>query len=73
VQTLALEKVLDEFPFFSQELCEKVTIRQFKYNFALKVTAAHTTDKRLDFITPAVYRFKKNCMIKKRLNFGSMS
>ncbi|WP_016989264.1 tetratricopeptide repeat protein [Flavobacterium sp. ACAM 123] len=56
-QTLALEKVLDEFPFFqsAQALRLKGLYNEnsFKYNFALKVTAAHTTDRAVlfDFIT----------------------
>ena len=56
-QTDALEKVLDEFPFFqsARALRLKGLFNQnsFKYNYALKVTAAHTTDRTVlfDFIT----------------------
>ena len=56
-QTVALEKVLDEFPFFqsARALRLKGLFNQnsFKYNYALKVTAAHTTDRTVlfDFIT----------------------
>jgi tetratricopeptide (TPR) repeat protein len=56
-QTDALGKVLDEFPFFqsSRALRLKGLYNQnsFKYNYALKVTAAHTTDRTVlfDFIT----------------------
>jgi tetratricopeptide (TPR) repeat protein len=57
LQTLALEKVLDEFPFFqsARALRLKGLYNQdsFKYNSALKVTAANTTDRTVlfDFIT----------------------
>ena len=56
-QTDALEKVLDEFPFFqsARALRLKGLFNQnsFKYNYALKVTAAHTTDRTVlfDFIS----------------------
>jgi tetratricopeptide (TPR) repeat protein len=53
LQTLALEKVLDEFPFFqsARALRLKGLYNQngFKYNSALKVTAAHTTDRTVLF------------------------
>jgi tetratricopeptide (TPR) repeat protein len=55
--TEALGNVLDEFPFFqsARALRLKGLYNQssFKYNFALKVTAAHTTDRTVlfDFIT----------------------
>ena len=56
-QTDTLEKVLDEFPFFqsARALRLKGLFNQnsFKYNYALKITAAHTTDRTVlfDFIT----------------------
>ena len=56
-QTDALGKVLDEFPYFqsARTLRLKGLYNQnsFKYNYALKVTAAHTTDRTVlfDFIT----------------------
>jgi tetratricopeptide (TPR) repeat protein len=56
-QTDALGKVLDEFPFFqsARALRLKGLFNQnsFRYNYALKVTAAHTTDRTVlfDFIT----------------------
>ncbi|MCG9791336.1 hypothetical protein [Flavobacterium algicola] len=56
-QTLALEGVLDEFPYFQSARALRLkglyTQNSFKYNFALKVTAAHTTDRTVlfDFIT----------------------
>ena len=56
-QTLALEKIIDEFPYFqsARALRLKGLFNQesFKYNFALKIAAAHTTDRSVlfDFIT----------------------
>ena len=56
-QTEALEKVLDEFPFFQSARALRLkglyNQNSFKYNNALKTTAAHTTDRTVlfDFIT----------------------
>jgi tetratricopeptide (TPR) repeat protein len=56
-QTDALGKVLDDFPFFqsARALRLKGLFNQnsFRYNYALKVTASHTTDRTVlfDFIT----------------------
>jgi len=56
-QTDALGKVLDEFPFFQSARAIRLkglyNQNSFKYNYALKVTAAHTTDRTVlfDFIT----------------------
>ena len=56
-QTEALEKVLDEFPYFQSaraiQLKEFYNQNSFKYNVALKKTAAHSTDRTVlfDFIT----------------------
>ena len=57
IQTVALEKVLDEFPFFQSARALRLkglyNQNSYKYNFALKVAAAHTTDRSVlfDFIT----------------------
>jgi hypothetical protein len=57
IQTVALEKVLDEFPFFQSARALRLkglySQNSYKYNFALKITAAHTTDRSVlfDFIT----------------------
>lgn len=57
IQTLALEKVLDQFPFFQSARALRLkglyNQNSYKYNFALKITAAHTTDRSVlfDFIT----------------------
>lgn len=56
-QTDALGSVLDEFPYFqsARALRLKGLFNQnsFRYNYALKVTASHTTDRTVlfDFIT----------------------
>ncbi|PIF61887.1 hypothetical protein [Flavobacterium sp. 11] len=56
-QTEALEKVLVEFPYFQSaraiQLKGLYNQNSFKYNTALKVTAAHSTDRSIlfDFIT----------------------
>src|SRR6187402_1371104 len=57
IQTVALEKVLDEFPFFQSARALRLkglyNQNSYKYNFALKITAAHTTERSVlfDFIT----------------------
>jgi tetratricopeptide (TPR) repeat protein len=56
-QTAALEKIVQEFPYFqsARALYLKGLYNQnsFKYNYALKIAAAHTTDRSVlfDFIT----------------------
>jgi len=56
-QTDALEKIVQEFPYFqsARALYLKGLYNQnsFKYNYALKIAAAHTTDRSVlfDFIT----------------------
>ncbi len=56
-QTEILEKIVQEFPYFqsARALYLKGLYNQnsFKYNYALKITAAHTTDRSVlfDFIT----------------------
>lgn len=57
IQTVALEKVLDEFPYFQSARALRLkglyNQNSYKYNFALKIVAAHTTDRSVlfDFIT----------------------
>ncbi|OCB74501.1 tetratricopeptide repeat protein [Flavobacterium crassostreae] len=54
---LELGSVLDEFPYFQSARALRLKglydLNSFKYNYALKVTAAHTTDRTIlfDFIT----------------------
>ena len=56
-QTEALEKIVQEFPYFqsARALYLKGLYNQnsFKYNYALKIAAAHTTDRSIlfDFIS----------------------
>jgi len=56
-QTDVLEKIVQEFPYFQSAralyLKGLYTQNSFKYNYALKITAAHTTDRSVlfDFIT----------------------
>ena len=56
-QTVVLEKIVQEFPYFqsARALYLKGLYNQnsFKYNYVLKVTAAHTADRSIlfDFIT----------------------
>ena len=56
-QTDDLARVLDEFPYFQSARALRLkglyNQNSFKYNYALKVTASHTTDRTVlfDFIT----------------------
>jgi tetratricopeptide (TPR) repeat protein len=56
-QTLALEKILDDFPYFQSARAMRLkglyNQDSFKYNNALKVTAGHSSDRTVlfDFIT----------------------
>ncbi|MDT7829294.1 hypothetical protein RQM65_11505 [Pricia sp. S334] len=61
VQTNQLEEILEEFPYFqaarSLHLKGLKSLNSFKYNNALKVTAAYTTDREVlfDLITSEVF------------------
>ena len=61
LQTVALEKVLDEFPYFQSARALRLKglydQNSFRYNIALKITAAHTTDRSVlfDFISSASF------------------
>lgn len=56
-QTQELEKIVNEFPYFQSARALRLkglyNQNSFQYNYALKVTAAHTTDRSVlfDFIT----------------------
>ncbi|HMI07742.1 MAG TPA: hypothetical protein VK528_09375 [Flavobacterium sp.] len=60
-QTVILEKIVQEFPYFqsARALYLKGLYNQnsFKYNYVLKVTAAHTADRSVlfDFITSETF------------------
>jgi tetratricopeptide (TPR) repeat protein len=57
IQSINLEKIVQEFPYFqsARAMYLKGLYNQnsFKYNYALKITAAHTTDRSVlfEFIT----------------------
>ena len=73
-QTEALEKVLEEFPYFQSaraiQLKGLYNQNSFKYNAALKITAAYTTDRSVlfDFITSDTFTsIDKNLYERKAL------
>ena len=72
MQTAALEKVLDEFPYFQSARALRLkglyNQNSFKYNFALKVTAAHTTDRSIlfDFITSESFTAIQKAFFEKK-------
>ncbi len=74
LQTQALEKVLDEFPYFQSARALRLkgiyNQNSFKYNSALKITAAYTIDRSVlfDFITSATFiAIQKDLYDKKTL------
>jgi tetratricopeptide (TPR) repeat protein len=79
-QTETLGKVLDEFPFFQSARALRLkglyNQNSFKYNYALKVTAAHTTDRTVlfDFITSDTFiAIQKGLYDKKLLELLDIS
>ena len=72
VYTDALGNILNEFPYFqsARALRLKGLFNQnsFKYNYALKVTAAHTTDRSIlfDFITSEHFDTIQNDLYDKK-------
>ena len=73
-QTEALEKVLEEFPYFQSaraiQLKGLYNQNSFKYNAALKITATHSTDRSVlfDFITSDTFTsLHKNLYDRKAL------
>ena len=73
-QTLALEKVLDEFPYFQSARALRLkglyNENSFKYNAALKITAAHTTDRAalFDFISSEEFNAIQKELFEKKIN-----
>lgn len=73
-QTLALEKVLEEFPYFQSARALRLkglyNENSFKYNSALKVTAAHTTDRAVlfDFISSEDFNAIQKELFEKKTN-----
>ncbi len=72
-QSDALEKVLVEFPFFQSaralQLKGLYNLNSFKYNNALKTTAAYTTDRTVlfDFITSNTFVAIQKGLYEKKL------
>ncbi|WJS96531.1 hypothetical protein NYQ10_08715 [Flavobacterium johnsoniae] len=72
-QADALGSVLNEFPYFqsARALRLKGLFNQnsFKYNYALKVTAAHTSDRSVlfDFITSEIFTSIQNDFYEQKL------
>ncbi|MES2239667.1 MAG: tetratricopeptide repeat protein [Bacteroidota bacterium] len=73
-QTLALDKVLDEFPYFQSARALRLkglyNENSFKYNSALKTTAAHTTDRAVlfDFISSEEFNAIQKELFEKKVN-----
>lgn len=79
-QTEALEKVLDEFPYFQSARALRLkglyNQNSFKYNSALKVTAAYTTDRSVlfDFITSTSFTaIQKDLYDKKNMELHDIT
>lgn len=72
--TDSLGKVLDEFPYFQSARALRLkglyNQNSFKYNYALKVTAAHTTDRTVlfDFITSDTFVAIQKGLYDKKLS-----
>ena len=72
-QAEALGSVLNEFPYFQNARALRLkglyNQNSFKYNYALKVTAAHTTDRTVlfDFITSESFTSIQNEYYDKKL------
>jgi len=73
-QTLALDKVLEEFPYFQSARALRLkglyNENSFKYNSALKVTAAYTTDRAVlfDFISSNSFNTIQKELFEKKTN-----
>ena len=73
-QTHALEKVLDEFPYFQSARALRLkglyNENSYQYNGALKVTAAHTTDRAVlfDFISSEDFNAIQKDLFEKKAN-----
>ncbi len=73
-QTAVLEKIVQEFPYFqsARALYLKGLYNQnsFKYNYVLKVTAAHTADRSVlfDFITSDTFAAIHKDLLEQKLS-----
>jgi tetratricopeptide (TPR) repeat protein len=74
IQSISLEKIVQEFPYFqsARALHLKGLYNQnsFKYNYALKITASHTTDRSVlfDFITSDTFTVVQKELYEKQLS-----
>ncbi|WET04390.1 hypothetical protein [Flavobacterium sp. YJ01] len=72
-QADALGSVLNEFPYFQSARALRLkglyNQNSFKYNYALKVTAAHTSDRSVlfDFITSEIFTSIQNDFYEQKL------
>lgn len=72
-QSIALEKIIEEFPYFQSarvlRLKNLYNQDSFKYNYALKTTAAYTTDRSVlfDFITSNNFITVQNGLYDKKV------
>jgi tetratricopeptide (TPR) repeat protein len=72
-QTVVLEKIVQEFPYFQSAralyLKGLYNENSFKYNYVLKVTAAHTTDRSIlfDFITSDTFTSVDKALFEQKL------
>lgn len=71
-QTMALESLLQQYPYFqgirSLYLKGLYNLNSYRYNFELKKTAAHTTDRTIlfDFITSKDFKTVNTALIEKQ-------
>ena len=71
-QTMALETILQQYPYFQSiralYLKGLYDLSSYRYNFELKKTAAHTTDRTIlfDFITSKVFKTVNTEIIEKQ-------
>jgi hypothetical protein len=72
-QSIALEKIMEEFPYFQSarvlRLKHLYNQDSFKYNYALKVAAAFTTDRSIlfDFITSDNFTTVQNGLYEQKI------
>lgn len=72
-QNVALKKILEEFPYFQSarvmRLKHLYNQDSFKYNYALKVAAAYTTDRSVlfDFITSNNFKTIQNGLYEQKI------
>jgi hypothetical protein len=71
-QTMALETILNQYPYFqgmrAMYLKGLYNLNSYRYNFELKKTAAHTTDRSIlfDFVTSVNFKTVNTELIEKQ-------